>query len=385
MYQIIYIISDFKESSLPNSISLYYNEMKKKRPLSREDYYFYREYKNKISNTQVLVKVLDCLRKNYFHYKTPITLPELTSIVSDTSNSYYKDFRINKKTGGRRLISAPNQRLKEIQNCIRILITGFYFRGKSITKNAINHVGKEVIYNIDIKDFYPSIDITKVLPIFLKRNYTYDVALFISLLVTKRSKKGIPVLPQGAPTSPAISNLVLRHLDCRLSAYASKHNLNYSRYVDDITFSCSKSQPWYFHASIFKRIISSEGFIVNRKKTRVSFDFQRQEVLGLTVNSRLNVPRKYIKNLRTILHNWEKDGYVKANNNFLLHYYKDMINPKSFVPKMEHVILGKLSYLKMVRNFKAKEGQIDSLWQKLHIRYTKLMWRDHSIISHLVH
>ena len=158
-------------------------------------------------------------------------------------------------------------------------------------------------------------------------------------------------------------------------------------------------------------IINSEGFQINKKKSRVSFYYQRQEVAGLTVNEQLNVTNKYIKQLRTILHNWEKDGYVLASNKFLMHYYKNMTNAKDFIPKMEHIVAGKLSYLKMVRSYKRKKNSeiphpefdffeaigisytkpdeneytiiktSDPVWEKLHDRYVALRVRDFNIIN----
>lgn len=328
----------------------------------------------------MLADLLDCLRKGYFHYKEPITLSELTEIANDTK-SHYRQFYINKKNGGKRLICAPSDRLKEIQDCIKLLLSGLYFRGVAITNCASKHIGKEIVYNIDIKDFYPSINAAQISLKLLSKGYKYDVAQLLSLLVTTRSKNGTPILPQGAPTSPIIADLVVEHLEARLWGFANKHNINISRYVDDITFSCSKSQPWHIYFGFFKKIIETEGFIVNEKKCHVSFSNQRQEVLGLTVNSKVNVSQKYIKQLRTILHNWEKDGYIKANNLFLMHYFKGLVNSKTHIPKLEKNVAGKLSFLKMVRNANNKDTTNDPVWVKLHDKYVALIERDFFIIN----
>lgn len=377
--------------------------------MTRDEYMFVKNNKNDIKDVQMLADILDAFRKGYFHYNKPITLSEIQEIASDSTNSHYRIFSINKKNGGKRLISAPDNRLKEIQNCIRILLTGLRHRGKSIIDYSTPHIGQDVVYNMDIKDFFPSIDAGKIIPYFLLR-YNYDVALLLTALVTMRSEKGIPVLPQGAPTSPAISEMVLNQLDARLSGFAKQHNFQYSRYVDDITFSCSTTQNWKKFAIVFEKIINSEGFLVNKKKSRVSFYYQRQEVAGLTVNKQLNVTNKYIKQIRTILHNWEKDGYILASNKFLMHYYKNMTNAKDCIPKMEHIVAGKLSYLKMVRRnkrvktselppmpslfddlfeFKSDEDKeeytiietLDPVWKKLHDRYVALRVRDYNIIN----
>lgn len=359
----------------------------------------------------MLADILEAINRGYFHYDQPITLDEIKEIASDRNNSYYRIFSIKKGNGNKRQISAPNNRLKEIQSCIRILLTSVNHRGKSIIDYAKPHVGKDIVYNMDIKDFYPSINASQIIPVLIKKVNNYEVALLLTSLVTMRSKSGIPVLPQGAPSSPAISELVLKNLDRKLSGYSERHDFQYSRYVDDITFSCSRTQKWKTFAAIFNVIINSEGFQINKKKSRVSFYYQRQEVAGLTVNEQLNVTNKYIKQLRTILHNWEKDGYVLASNKFLMHYYKNMTNAKDFIPKMEHIVAGKLSYLKMVRrNKRLKNSEIshpefdffeaigisytkpdeneytiieksDPVWEKLHDRYVALRVRDFNIIN----
>lgn len=334
------------------------------RRLVGDEYLYFLEHSKNIQNVQMLADILDLLRKSYFHYRDSITLSELLSFANDINNSHYRQFSIKKKNGGKRIIFAPDKRLMEIQECIRILLNWWGIHcGGSITKYAASHVGREVVFNMDIKDFYPSINAAKIISKLLAiKRCQYDVAILIVSLVTIRSKDGTPVLPQGSPSSPVIASLVVQHLDARLSGYAAKHGIYYTRYVDDITFSCSKSAPWPIFAKIFKKIINSEGFQLNEKKNRFSFYYQRQEVLGLTVNSKLNVTQRYIKQLRTILHNWEKDGYEFASNKFMMHYFKNMVNPKRKMPKMEHIISGKLSYLKMVRSIKlVKNSEIPKL------------------------
>lgn len=384
----------------------------KRKEMSRDEYFFVKKNKDNIKDIQMLADILEAINRGYFHYDQPITLHEIKEIASDRNNSHYRLFFINKRNGDKRQISAPDNRLKEIQNCIRLLLTSVNHRGKSIIDYAKPHVGKDVVYNMDIKDFYPSINATQIIPALLYKGYSYDVALTITSLVTMRSKTGTPVLPQGAPSSPVISEIVLKKLDAKLSKFSRRHNFQYSRYVDDITFSCSRTQKWWYFARTFREIIESEGFFINKKKNRVSFYYQRQEVAGLTVNSQLNVTNKYIKQLRTILHNWEKDGYVLASNKFLMHYYKNMTNAKDFIPKMEHIVAGKLSYLKMVRrNKRIRKSEIphpfsslfddvfdnssiqpeedeytiiktsDPVWEKLHDRYVALRARDFNIIN----
>lgn len=322
------------------------------------EFYFTKKNREGIKDVQMLADILETFRKEYFHFKDPITLAELKKIASNTQNSYYRNFFINKKNGGKRLISIPNKRLKEIQSCIRVFLTGPNHHGRSIIQSAIPHICKDIVYNIDIKDFYPSINSVQITSRLISIGFKYDIAILISSLATMRTKEGMPVLPQGAPSSPILAELVMKHLDSRLIGFATKHRFDYSRYVDDITFSCSKSEPWYMYAKMFKRIIQSEGFTINERKCRVSFYYQRQEVVGLTVNKKINVTSKYIKQLRTIIHNWEKDGYVIANNKFMINYLNNKTNPKRAIPKIENFIDGKLAYLNMVRSSKRVKKKI---------------------------
>lgn len=365
--------------------------MSKKRPLSHDDYAFFQDSRKEIQSISVLTKLINLISKYYFKYQETFLEQDIIDIANN-AESHYSTFSIKKKNGGFRTISSPDLRLKKIQNCIRVILAGLFYHGCSTVNCAACHVGKDIVLNFDIKDFFSSINEAQITVKLLKKGHSYDVAKIIAALVTTKCKNGVRALPQGAPTSPIIADLVVEHMDKRLIGFARKHRLGYSRYVDDLTFSFSKTDKWNAYSQIvIKKIIESEGFIVNRKKTRISFSYQRQSVLGITVNARLNVTQKYIKNLRTILHNWEKDGYINANNNLIMHYCKNADKPISKVPRMEDIVAGKLSYLKMVRNAHNKmqyslnqEHQdlpVDSVWEKLHDRYVALRKRDYSIIT----
>lgn len=346
--------------------------------MSRDEYLFVKSTKNKVKNISLLIDILDAISKGYFHYKRPLSYTLLNELASDNLNKHYRQFYIRKRNGGKRIIYAPDSQLKEIQNCIRILLSGVRYRGKSIVDNAEPHIGKDIVYNTDIKDFYSSINALQIISALLKLNFDYDAACFISSLVTIRSEKGIPVLPQGSPTSPIIAEIVVKDLDKQLKDCASKYNAEYTRYADDITFSCSKTCPWRALIKEFNLIITNYGFTLNNKKSRISFYYQRQEVTGIVVNKKLNTRKNYIKILRTIIHNWEVDGYIQATNKYLMNYYKNLSTlPQKRIPRLEQVIAGKLSYLKMVRHYKAK----DCLWNNLYRRYKNLIKRDKELIK----
>ncbi len=212
----------------------------------------------------------------------------------------YYNFEIPKKSGGVRIIEAPETRLKSIQRWILDEIinsfepsacaTGFR-KGLSIVDNAKKHVGKELVINFDIKDFFPNITYADILRLFVYMGYKKDVAHLLTKLCTNASN----VLPQGSPASPAISNLILLKLDKRLSCLAETIDCDYSRYADDITFSGKKTIKNI--VPLVKRIIFDEGFEINENKVRLQYSYQRQEVTGLIVNKKISVSHRVTKEL----------------------------------------------------------------------------------------
>ena len=229
----------------------------------------------------------------------------------DERKHLYHSFTIPKKSGGLREIEAPNKRLKSIQRWIKDEIlesfspseyaTGFR-SNYSIVDNAKKHVGKELVINFDLKDFFPSITYADVLRLFVYIGYRLDVAH----LLTKLCTNGKNVLPQGSPASPIISNLVLLRLDKRLGKLAESINCDYSRYADDITFSGNKSIKSI--VPLVQQIIDEEGYTVNERKIRLQYSNQRQEVTGLTVNKKISVSATLIKEIENAIYFCSKYG-----------------------------------------------------------------------------
>ena len=292
----------------------------------------------------------------------------------------YKTFQIRKKSGGLREINAPCYQLGVILYITNILfkaiytpsssVTGFT-EGKSVVDNARVHASHHYVFNIDLKDFFPSIPQARVwarlqLPPF---NFTQEIANVVAGLCCHFNKEHTDcVLPQGAATSPLLTNAICDILDRRMRGVAKRFGLHYSRYADDMTFSSMHNV--YQDGSVFrleiKRVIEEQGFRMNEDKTRLLRDGQRQEVTGLTVNSVVNVSRQYISDLRWILSVWEREGYAKAYSLFYPKYKKEKGYIKKGEPIMENVIGGKLNYLKMVR------GSSNLAYRKLRERYDKL-------------
>jgi hypothetical protein len=455
----------------------------------------------------------------------PFELRQLTWHANPKVNKRrYVEFTIAKKSGGVRTINAPNSALKSVQKTLAFILQcvfephkaahGFV-RNKSIVDNAKLHVGQNYVYNIDLKDFFSSIDqarvwkcfqlrpfnlnkeystpvswisledfLTKYFPgkttlkfknaislldlntipnpekkkndsknriertreiesslnfykwkeryvcqtiygdIYTAKNYDNDKPRFVILANERiKSKKGknlqdsiwlvnnVPnenrldlanllaalccteleverksnnevwekvsknVLPQGAPTSPVITNVICQRLDFYLNAVAKRFNLVYSRYADDITFSSMHNvyqKDGEFLAEI-QRIITQQGFHIKESKTRLQKRGYRQEVTGITVNERPNVQQKYIKQLRMWLYYWETYGFEKANAYFLQQYTKDKGHLLKGQANMTNVISGKLDYLKMVK------GEENAVYLGLRARFELLINRNNDI------
>lgn len=246
--------------------------------------------------------------------------------------SHYIRFKIPKKTGGERIISAPMPRLKKTQYWILKNIlekvelhdAAHGFRpGRSIVSNAQNHVGAEAIINFDLKDFFPSISYQRIKGLFQSLGYSEAAATIFGLLCTEPDIEEVELdgktyyvalterhLPQGAPTSPAITNILCRRLDRRLAQMAEKYGFVYTRYADDLTFSASGDRRRHI-CNVLRNtesIVDHEGFAINEEKTRILRNSAQQDVTGVVVNSKPNVDKKTLKRFRATLYQIEKDG-----------------------------------------------------------------------------
>ena len=267
----------------------------------------------------------------------------------------YKKYQIPKKTVGKfREIEAPIGKLKTIQkiikSCVELCFTpksaahGFV-KERSIVSNARQHKGRKYVYNIDLENFFPSIYFGRVRGVFKNNpfNFSPEFAKHLANLCCNDSG----VLPQGAATSPIISNLICRALDGKLSAFAKRYKIKFTRYADDITFSSNSS---IFEEQTFidelKKIIESESFKINGEKVRLQNQYQRQVVTGLTVNKKVNVPQKFINDLDFQIWLFAKnpiDAQARLEQNYTKrHRYGGE------VPQIDSVIKGNLAFLKMV-------------------------------------
>lgn len=221
----------------------------------------------------------------------------------------YRQFDIPKRTGGRRRINAPDDQLKQLQRRLlrRVLaklkvhpaVTGFE-RGRSIALNAMLHAYRPVVVKMDIADFFDSTQAKRVHVFFRWVGWNKDAADLLTAWCTHNGG-----LPQGAPTSPRLSNLVNRHMDLRLDRFAGSCKASYSRYADDMTFSFDQDDRKMIQGVIrgTKAIVSDFGYRLHqKKKLRIMRGHDRQIVTGLVVNAGVNLPRPTRRWLRAVEH-----------------------------------------------------------------------------------
>jgi retron-type reverse transcriptase len=255
-------------------------------------------------------------------------------LASDHKEGPYTTYTIPKRDGSDRKICAPKKQLKWVQRQILKHILSKvtphpaahgFVNGRSTVSNATPHVGHELVVKFDLKDFFPTVHYFRVMGLFANLGYPFGNCMFgtsdesnqvapvlarLCCYTPDPKKWGTAVLPQGAPTSPAISNLMCRRLDARLGGLAEANKGTYTRYADDLTFSFPSAEGlnlgrfrWWVD-----QVCHQEGFTINQEKFRVIRNSQRQVVTGIVVNDALRVPRELRRELRAILHNCEKTG-----------------------------------------------------------------------------
>ena len=317
----------------------------------------------------------------YGENSTAVTMAQLNRYAySSIGGNRYTTFQIPKKKKGEyRTIDAPIPMLKYIQRGLNLIFQTVYtphsaamgfVPHKSVVDNARVHIGQRLVYNIDLKDFFPTISSGRVYNRLTAKPFSLnkEMASLITDLCCYKNAEGKSVLPQGAPTSPTITNMICGQMDRKLARLAKSYGLKYTRYADDITFSGMGnvfSEENGFIKSIRHIIEEEEHFTINESKVRLCHQGMRQDVTGLSVNEKGNVSRKYVKQLRTLIHNWEMNGYEVAQAVFTKHYAES--TPKPGVHHIENVISGKLMYLKMVK------GETDATYKALLNRFDRLM------------
>ncbi|WP_218938263.1 reverse transcriptase family protein [Bacillus toyonensis] len=240
---------------------------------------------------------------------------DLQKFIKENSNKYF----IKKRNGSLREVWQPSYKVKEIQKWIykNILndiqvsecVHGFV-KNRSILTNAQNHIHEDKfwVFSMDIKNFFPSIRIERIEQIFLKLGYSLEVSKALSLLCTVDGK-----LVQGFPTSPSLSNIIMREIDEEFKTIADRYNLKYSRYADDITFSGDQKKGYLILVKRLEKmicfILKNADFEINNSKTRLMKNKHAKIVTGLIVDSDgVRIPKKYIRKLKKEIYYCKKFG-----------------------------------------------------------------------------
>jgi RNA-directed DNA polymerase len=262
-------------------------------------------------------------------------LPLLYSIANK-QDAFYRSFSISKRDGSERLIKEPLPTLKEIQKIItndilkniEISKASKAFSPKStIKKNARIHLRQRTIVKVDVKDFFHSIKEFSVFNIFYELGYTRCVAMLLARLCTLDG-----CLPQGAPTSPYISNIFCRRIDDALLAHCVENNFRYTRYADDITISGNEIPKSII--SLIRSEIRLFGLKLNKEKTKYYGKGSQKIVTGLAVNEKLQVPREMRREFRKNVHfirTYGVDGHISRIFETRRNYIKHLIGVGSFI------------------------------------------------------
>ncbi|MBO0929490.1 reverse transcriptase family protein [Fibrella aquatilis] len=318
----------------------------------------------------------DPARLAYFglpHFDSPLALAQAMSLpLSElrflaynravSTVSHYKRFYLAKKSGGKRLISAPMPRLKKAQLWVlehilhKVQPTEFahgFVTDRSILTNATPHVGQDVVINVDLKNFFPTIGYPRVKGLLTKLGYSEAIATILALLCTEPDTEAVQMdgktyhvgngertLPQGAPTSPAITNLLAYRLDRRLQGMAARFGYAYTRYADDLTFSATGAAAGKANQVLWavEQIVQSEGFTVHPDKVTVMRKGDQQRVTGIVVNQKPSIDRATLRQFRALLHQIGQSGWES----------KTWGNPNP-TADIQNVVIGYANFVMMVK------------------------------------
>jgi RNA-directed DNA polymerase len=308
------------------------------------------------------------LRAAFFALSTVREVAELLDVPHATLMFYtyrgrtdqrYHRFQIPKRRGGVREISSPTLGLKLIQQKLNQVLLAVYetkpavhgfARDKNIATNATTHRRRRYVLNADLANFFPSINFGRVRGMFMAKPYARNaaVATILAQICCFDDQ-----LPQGAPVSPTVSNMICGKLDSDLRRLAQRVKATYTRYADDLTFSTNERS---FPSPLatrdearmatagreLTRVIEANGFVLNPAKTRLLTRADRQEVTGLVVNQKVNIPREYIRRVRAMLHRLRVNGAPK---------------------EQRREVKGRIDFIGQIR------GRGDQLYRKLLMQY----------------
>jgi len=295
---------------------------------------------------------------------TLLQLP-IWKLKSIAERPKYYQFYVPKSNGGKRQIETPNRFLKNIQKEINYLLQGVYLQAmppasygfisdyadasekRNIYTNALQHVGKEWVLNVDLKDFFHSINLEQLRKLFRAApfNYTKKAAQYLALLTTFRGR-----LPMGTPTSPILSNLICIPLDHELSGLAQKYGWRYTRYADDMTFS-GNHKFTIDDVEAIRGIIRKYGFIVNEKKVKIKSRAEKPEVTGLVLLDKPDLSESFIAGIKDDIKLFRLVTQERVVD-------RNLFSAKA-IQQLEYSIIGQINFVKFVR------GEGDKTYLKL--------------------
>ena len=295
----------------------------------------------------------------------------------------YDCFEIGRHGGKRpRVIRAPIKPIKDIQRNLAQALSAAYeppshvhgfTAGRSPKSNAKVHLRQRWVLRVDLKDFFPSINFGRVRGLFMAYPFEYPaaVATILAQICCFDNE-----LPQGAPTSPIVSNYLCRGMDTQLARLAADERCYYSRYADDLCFStdrttfpsvlATESQSVTIAGESLKQRIAENGFRLNPEKTRLMAASQRQRVTGLVVNGKANIPRDYVRGLQALIYVWSRYGKAEAAAALARASGPTNRPPQKPVPEFEQIVRGRVQYVGSIK------GWDDPTYQRLAARLKEI-------------
>ena len=280
--------------------------------------------------------------------------------------SRYRSFSIPKRKGGARKILVPNNSLgllqKKLNTALQLVYrprgcVQAYVADHNILTNALHHVGRRNVLTVDLENFFGAINYGRVRGMFMGKPYALpqDVATLLAAICCHDNE-----LPQGAPTSSTVSNMICARLDGELRRLSADYRCAYSRYADDLAFSFWKTRvPGALAVKAdgvtsvgpeLEQIVTSNGFSINEQKVTLASRDQRQRIAGVTVNLKPNLARHRIRQVRAMLHAWKKWGLEAAEKEHFEKYDRKIRRVKSDRLSFRRILLGKIEYIGMIRN-----------------------------------
>ena len=278
--------------------------------------------------------------------------------ASNGARHFYRTFYVPKKKGGYRTISEPLPNLKDIQKWILINVlekmeispyAKAYVKGKNIRENARFHKRQKKVLSLDVHDFFGSISSFLVYEVFVNVGYQSDVAMMLTQLCCLEGS-----LPQGAPTSALLSNIIMKHFDDDIAKYVNENKIRYTRYADDMTFSGDFNEREMIR--FVRKKLKKMGMALSEEKTRVRCQGQQQEVTGIVVNDKLQLSKKKRKKIRQEIYFIKKYGlqshleYIQEERRNYLEHIKGEIAYAFFINPKDAEMKEYLEYIKTLKD-----------------------------------